>query len=351
MKICLFCENKYAVDILFPLQAQADKEGGHEVLWYVHKKKIPEFPLAGKVNYTNDIKEAYQFQPDAVFAPGNIVPYYLSGVKTQIFHGYAAEKKDQFRIRNYFDLYLTQGPYFTTEFLKLKEEYKDFEVKETGWTRQDWVFEHLHDYDEKKKEILSQYKKEKIVLYAPTFSPRLTSLPLIKEDLRHLAKEENVVIMIKLHPLTKAEWVEEYKQLAKDVDNIVFVEDFSLSPYVSMADLMISDTSSAVYEMLLRDKPVITLRSIASADAIYWCNIQEAGELANAYREVMDNDGEYTKKRRWIIDNYDPYLDGKVAERMLAAVKEFISKYGVPDKRTLNLWRKYTSIKTFGWPK
>ena len=130
MKICLFCENKYAVDILFPLQAQADKEGGHEVLWYVHKKKIPEFPLAGKVNYTNNIKEAYQFQPDAVFAPGNIVPYYLSGVKTQIFHGYAAEKKDQFRIRNYFDLYLTQGPYFTTEFLKLKEEYKDFEVKE-----------------------------------------------------------------------------------------------------------------------------------------------------------------------------------------------------------------------------
>ena len=75
MKICLFCENKYAVDILFPLQAQADKEGGHEVLWYVHKKKVPEFPLAGKGNYTNNIKEAYQFQPDAVFAPGNIVPY------------------------------------------------------------------------------------------------------------------------------------------------------------------------------------------------------------------------------------------------------------------------------------
>ena len=65
----------------------------------------------------------------------------------------------------------------------------------------------------------------------------------------------------------------------------------------------------------------------------------------------MDNDGEYTMMRRWIIDNYDPYLDGKVAERMLAAVKEFISKYGVPDKRKLNLWRKYTSIKTFGWPK
>lgn len=350
MRIVLFCENKYAVDILFPLQAQADKEGGHEVLWYVHKKKIPDFPLKHNVNYTNDIKEVYRFRPDAVFAPGNIVPYYLSGVKAQIFHGYAAEKKDQFRIRNYFDLYLTQGPYFTKEFLKLKERYKDFEVKETGWTRQDWVFEHLHDYDDQKREILKRYRKEKLVLYSPTFSPKLTSLPHLKEELIRLAQHEAVVILIKLHPLTRQEWVNEYKQLADEVENIVFVEDFSLSPYVAMADLMISDTSSAVYEMLLRDKPVITLRSIASPEAIYWCNIQEASELSKAYQIVMGNDKEYTSKRRWIIENYDPYLDGKVAERMLGAVKEYIHCHGVPAKRTLNLWRKYTSIKTFGWP-
>lgn len=351
MRIILFCENKYAVDILFPLQAQADKEGEHEVLWYVHKKKIPEFPLKDKVHFTNSIKEAYRFMPEAVFAPGNIVPYYLSGVKTQIFHGYAAEKKDQFRIRNYFDLYLTQGPYFTNEFLRLKERYKDFEVKETGWTRQDWVFEHLHDYDEKKKEILGRYQKKKIVLYSPTFSPKLTSLPHLREELKLLAEKENVVILIKLHPLTRPEWVDGYKQLAEEKENIVFIEDYSLSPYVSMADLMISDTSSAVYEMLLRDKPVITLRSIASPEAIYWYNIQEASELQTAYQTVMSNDEEYVNKRRWIIENYDPYLDGKVAERMFTAVKDYIHTHGVPLQRQLNLWRKYTSIKTFGWPK
>jgi hypothetical protein len=33
---------------------------------------------------------------------------------------------------------------------------------------------------------------------------------------------------------------------------------------------------------------------------------------------------------------------------MLAAAADYISRHGVPEKRQLNLWRKYMSIKTFG---
>lgn len=39
MRILLFCENKYAVDILQPIQTEADKEGNNDVLWYVHQEK------------------------------------------------------------------------------------------------------------------------------------------------------------------------------------------------------------------------------------------------------------------------------------------------------------------------
>ena len=49
MRIVLFCENKYAIDILHPIQLEADREGGNEVLWYVHEKKIPDFPLKHEV--------------------------------------------------------------------------------------------------------------------------------------------------------------------------------------------------------------------------------------------------------------------------------------------------------------
>ncbi|UKK53544.1 CDP-glycerol glycerophosphotransferase family protein [Prevotella sp. E2-28] len=345
MKILLFCENKYAVDIVRPLQDEADRQGGHEVLWYVHKKKIPEFPLRNEVRWTNSIQEAYDFHPDAVFAPGNIVPYYLSGVKCSIFHGYAAEKRDQFRIRNYYDMYMTQGPYFTQEFLKLQETYKDFEVVETGWTRQDWIARHRHDFEEERKALLWNNGCDKMVLYAPTFSPKLSSLPKIKDDLIRLLTKKDILLLIKLHPLTQKAWVNEYKQLAENYSNVIFEDDFAVTKYMLMADVMISDTSSTIYEMLLLDKPVITLDTVSQDP--YWKNINDASQLISAYDEVFNNK-ELTEKRKWIIQNYDPYTDGNCAQRMLEGVQQYIKRHGVPEKRKLNLWRKYVSIKTFG---
>ena len=78
MKIVLFCENRYAIDILHPIQVEADAEGGNDVLWHVHQAKIPDFPLKDEVKWTSSIQEIHDFYPEAVFVPGNIVPYYLS---------------------------------------------------------------------------------------------------------------------------------------------------------------------------------------------------------------------------------------------------------------------------------
>lgn len=345
MKILLFCENKYAVDILNPLQEEANRQGGHEVLWYVHQKKIPQFPLKDRVHYTFSMQEAYDFHPDAVYAPGNIVPYYLSGVKCSIFHGYAAEKRDQFHIRNYFDIYMTQGPYFTQEFEKLQRKYGDFEVLETGWTRQDWIARHRDDFREEKAQLLREHGCERIVLYAPTFSPRLTSLPKIKRALIELVEQKKVLLLIKLHPLTCQEWVDEYKELARQYQHIIFEEDFAVTKYMLMADVMISDTSSTIYEMLLLDKPVITLDTVSKDP--YWKDINDAALLLEAYDAVL-SDERLTQRRQWIIQNYDPYNDGKCAQRMLEGAEEYIRRHGVPQKRKLNLWRKYVSVKTFG---
>ena len=71
MRIVLFCENQYAIDILNPIQIEADREGNNEVLWYVHEKKIPCFPLKNKVRSTTSIQETFNFMPEAVFVPGN----------------------------------------------------------------------------------------------------------------------------------------------------------------------------------------------------------------------------------------------------------------------------------------
>lgn len=352
MRILLFCENRYAIDILNPLQEYVtDNNLPHEVMWYIHKPKISTFEYASKVRWTNSIQKAYDFSPEAVFVPGNIVPYYLPGVKIQVFHGYAAEKKDHWIIRRYFDTYFTQGPYFTSHFKALSEEYGDFEVVETGWPKQDWIKRNLHTYDAERQRLLDSTGRKSIILYAPTFSPKLTSLPLegMKERLGELAEHNDALVVMKFHPLTRKEWADEYRAWAESKDNVIFVnQGENITKYQLMSDVLISDTSSTVYEFLLLSRPVITVRTIAKD--IYWENTATPDGLEEAYRRAM-NDPEAIARRQWIVDNYDPYLDGHVCERMLNAAADYIRRHGVPSKRRLNLWRKYTSVKTFGFVK
>lgn len=348
----MFCENRYAIDILNPLQEYVtDNNLPHEVMWYIHKPKISTFEYASKVRWTNSIQEAYDFSPEAVFVPGNIVPYYLPGVKIQVFHGYAAEKKDHWIIRRYFDTYFTQGPYFTSHFKALSEEYGDFEVVETGWPKQDWIKRNLHTYDAERQRLLDSTGRKRIILYAPTFSPKLTSLPLegMKERLGELAEHNDALVVMKFHPLTRKEWADEYRAWAESKDNVIFVnQGENITKYQLMSDVLISDTSSTVYEFLLLSRPVITVRTIAKD--IYWEDTATPDGLEEAYRRAM-NDPEAIARRQWIVDNYDPYLDGHVCERMLNAAADYIRRHGVPSKRRLNLWRKYTSVKTFGFVK
>lgn len=345
MRIVLFCENKYAIDILYPIYLEAIKTTDNTVLWYVHASKIPQFPLSGEVEYTDSMQEVYDFSPEAIFVPGNIVPYYLPGVKIQVFHGYAAEKKDHWVIRRYFDTYFTQGPFFTKKFIGLSKKYGDFEVVETGWPKQDWIKAHWHDFDAEKQVLLDSHHRKQVVLYAPTFSPSLTSLPSIKQALVDLVNQKDIVLLLKFHPLTKQDWIDEYKRLAEQEEHIVWIDDFNVTKYQLMADVMISDTSSTVYEFLLLNRPVITYRTIAKE--IYWTDITDLSELADAFEKVQHDEASIAK-RRWIVENYDPYLDGKVCRRMLVAAADYIQRHGVPHKRSLNLWRKYTSIKRFG---
>ena len=346
MRIVLFCENRYAIDILQPLFEEAERQNCHEVLWYIHTPKIKNFRLDERARWTSSIQELYDFSPEAVFVPGNIVPYYLPGVKIQVFHGYAAEKKDHWIIRRYFDTYFTQGPYFTSHFEASARKYGDFEVRETGWTKQDWIYRHLHDYDDEKQRLLSSYGKGRVVLYAPTFSPKLTSLPYIKPALEQLCASRDILLILKFHPLTASVWTDEYREWAKDRKDAIYIESSeNVTRYQMMSDLMISDTSSSVYEFLLLDRPVVTFRTIAKD--IYWENIDDPDQLTDAYDRAL-NDPDAAAKRHWIVDNYDPHMDGMCCQRMIAEAQDYIDRHGVPSKRRLNLWRKYTSIKTFG---
>lgn len=343
MKVVLFCQNPYAFGILEPIM-KVLKEKEDEFLWFVKEPILQKFPFKNEP-FTSHMEEVKVFNCDAIFVPGNEVPYYLRGLKVQIFHGFAGEKKGHFRIRHYFDLYLTQGPYFTRKFLELKRKYKDFDVVETGWPKIDIYGKELHKYDSDKEALLQSHHAKKVVLYAPTFSPSLTSASFLIEEFKGLAKNNEYVIIVKFHDLMAENLIIAYKKLAKENKSILFEEERNIIKFLLMADIMISDTSSVVYEFLLLNKPVITFKS--SSTNIQWEDFKEYKNLADKIKSNLEED-KFKEQRQQVVAEYHPYTDGNSALRMVETVSNHISKIGVPQKRKLSFLRRLKIHKIFG---
>ncbi|HET7361682.1 MAG TPA: CDP-glycerol glycerophosphotransferase family protein [Salinimicrobium sp.] len=319
------------------------KNKNHTYLWFLTENIASKFPFKTEP-HTSSIKELKNYNSDAILCPGNEVPHFLRGVKVQIFHGLAGEKKGHFRIRHYFDLYLTQGPYFTKRFLELKQKYKDFEVIETGWPKLDVYAKRHSQSQEKKEKLLQNSRASKLILYAPTFSPSLTSAPYLIEEIKNLAQNKEFLVLIKFHDLMDQKIVEEYENLAAKTENIIIEKNPNIIPLLQMADLMISDTSSVVYEFLLLNKPVITFKS--NSEKILWDNSAIYKDLEEKVEQNLKTDP-FKQERLQIIENYHPYQDGKSALRMTNAIENYIEKNGVPEKRKLPFLRRLKINKKF----
>ncbi|MEM7085470.1 MAG: CDP-glycerol glycerophosphotransferase family protein [Bacteroidota bacterium] len=342
MKFLFFCQNSYAFGIVDPIRAVV-LEKGYEVMWFLKAELNASFPYQGDP-YTNSLKTLKKYPSDVIIVPGNEVPHYLRGVKVQIFHGLAGEKRTHFRIRHYFDLYLTQGPYFTDKFNELQQQHRNFEVMETGWSKLDKMYIEQQAYSEEKETLLNRHNAKKIILFAPTFTPYLTCAEFVKEEIVSLAGNQDYLILCKFHALMDHELIETYRNIAAAHDNVVYEEEKNITKFLILADLMISDTSSVVYEFLLLNKPVITFKNIAENK--YWEDIDDPSILANSVEKTFTEDS-YKNEREFIIKNYHPYTDGRSSERMVNAIEQFIQKNGVPKKRRLSPYRKYRIHKRF----
>lgn len=342
MKVILFCQNAYAFGIMKPLRDEI-KRRGYTYTWFITPKLKSIFPFENDP-FTSSIKALEAFKSDAIICPGNEVPYYLRGLKVQIFHGLAGEKKGHFRIRNYFDIYLTQGPYFTTGFNKLKAKHRDFEVIETGWPKLD-TYNHLKAQAlEDTAAILSLQSAQTLLLYAPTFSPSLTSAHAFKSEIEELAKDERYVIHIKFHDLMEQGLIDFYKALASRYKNVFFIEDKDIIMQLLIADILISDTSSVIYEFLLLDKPAITLNNISTE--IKWQDIKDPSLLSDTISKAVSQDS-FSKERSAVIAQYHPYTDGKSSQRVLDAIATHIKINGVPEERKLSWLRRRKINKMF----
>lgn len=320
----LFVEVDYSFEILRPLQ-EAARRRGDEVAWFLNGP--PSERLRSDEVRLCTVKEVKAWKPDAVYAPGNNVPLSFPGLKVHVFHGMAL-KKGHFRIRGMFDLYCTFGPMNTERFQQLSAQHGWFQVRETGWPKMDPLF--AADADT---------ARGKTVLYAPTFSPSLTSAPALAAEIaRVVAARPEWRWLVKFHPKMDPGFAAPVRAIR--APNFAIVEDAPMLPLLREADVMLTDTSSAAVEFMLAGKPVLAFRNRAPGPQ--FVNLTRADELEPALEAVLGGRDPSRDAREAFAGQMHPWRDGRSSERVLDAVEDMLTGGHRPSKRKpLSLLRRF----------
>ena len=331
LRFLIYISNTYALPIGAPLQNETLKRG-FEVRWFSDEDYTKAyFPEHGEL--INTVEEAILYEPHVVLTINDSVPDFFPGIKVQIFHGFLANKhsfkKGHFRIRGFFDLYCTQGPSTTIPFNKLQEKHKYFEVSETGWSKVDSLF----PLTEKKSE-------QPVILISSTFSPKysLTYNNLVIDEIERISKLGKWEFKVILHPILAKEKIEKFKSIQNE--NLTYYDTTDIIPLFKQADIMFSDTTSAITEFILQKKPVVTFKNNEPGE--HFINITEVSEIEDSISRAISKPADIMKAIQEYIDITHPYFDGKSSERVINACIEFLQKdKDHLKKKPLNLIRKY----------
>ena len=337
-RFLFYVEQNYSFAILRPLQALA-KSAGHEVQWLLVGNAVSAAYLRNDEQRLSAVNEAVAYQPHAVFVPGDRVPSFIPGLKVQVFHGLNESKRgNEYPERGMFDLYCTEGHERTNTLTALAEQRKYFKVVETGWLKLDSLFAG-NELEEHKTE----YTKPQIA-FASTFSPSLSCAEYVYDEIKQLSQDPRWQWLVTLHPKMDAQLQARYRGLAGA--NLSFVESGAAMALLHRADVMVCDNSSIFQEFLLLKKPVVTVNNRDPQRA--FININEASKLKQAIEQALNP----TDELQGAINAYGPaitpYLDGKSASRVLAAVESMLSN-GWRDSKPMNLFRNFKIRKALNY--
>jgi hypothetical protein len=330
MRLLFYIARAYGIPVVQPLVGYLKKcRPDVEMRFYMSDHAMEYLPADwASTSCLHGFREAQRFSPDAVLCTGNYVDPRIPGLKVQIFHGVGIEKASHYKIRHFFDLYCTSGPVVTESFLRAKDKYGYFDVAETGWPK----FDHILSYP--KTEPLED--KPTTILYAPTFSRKMYSGSDLGKVIHDTVRPHERWLM-KCHELMDHKQLEPYCKWTLANFHTVSMED--ITPLLHAADVLISDTSSVIYEFLALKKPVITYRTRGSESK--GLNITHVHELRSAIDRVLENPEWYIENGWLELQKVNPYLDGKCSERVIHEVEKRVGNTSfMIRKKPLNWIRK-----------
>ena len=182
-----------------------------------------------------------------------------------IYHGIGV-KPSYWRDNNKrLDVRFVEGQYRIDQ---LRKHGVDTDLVLTGYIKLDSLFNENSNYYKEKEELLGLDESRKTILYAPTFYP--SSLEKLGLSLGDITSRYNLII--KPHMWTY--YLDSFGginlkgqrnlifKLLDQFDHIRLLEpaEYNVTPYYKISDLLLTDASSTIYEMIALSKPVVVNR-------------------------------------------------------------------------------------------
>ena len=181
------------------------------------------------------------------------------------------------------------------------------------------------------------------VLYAPTWSPA-SSLNAFGEDLVRRLLDRPINLLVKLHDRSRdlrerysggRDWMAVLAPLTATWSNARLLDGHDITPYLAAADVMITDHSSAGFEYLLLDRPLVriyrpALIEMANIHPDYVrllgdaaMSVESLDQTVDAVERALADPGERSQARRSVAADLF-YQPGTATARAVASLYEAI---------------------------
>lgn len=201
-----------------------------------------------------------------------------------------------------------------------------------GYPKLDPAFngEYNEEYLSKLRERIGLSREKKTILFSATWDKSgMSAIHHWYNRLGELTERYNV--MVTLHPFMS----KFYRRAIETTPGIYYIQDANSIPYLMLADVLVSDTSSIIAEYCSLDKPIVTfkvaearrltkeVRELISSISI---SIDTFDQISAALEEAIWND-KLSAQRQAANKRFFLTLDGKASERAAEKIRSLLQAH------------------------
>ena len=305
----------------------------------------PEITIISGNSESDRIVQCHNLSPDIIFIgnKGNIKKIASdNSLVVMVYHGIGLKQSYYNDISDRVDIIAVESQERFNQLIS--KNYNKNKLVLSGFPKLDPLFKENSQQTSKFSQDLGLNPKKKTILYTPSFYP--SSIEKVLKKLIEVDFHFNLLIKLHQFSWTKKKY-SKHIQLAASLDKkenvcLLPLEEFNIIPYFKVADLMISDISSTLFEYIILNRPIIQVLSLSlrkkhrifpflirkrldynrMTSVNFTTQISDVKNLLDVIKHNLDNPEIGYSERRDALNYFHFSPDGLASKRLIDAIEK-----------------------------